>query len=105
MNILLRSNQHGFSLVGIYCELVSDTPIVNLYYYRIAVRKKLSSKFDVFIAIRQRSIRDLCATLFAFVLCFLRQKIINNAVFRHRCDVYAAVFPLDVATAIRQINR
>ena len=27
--LLLRSNQHGFSFVGIYCELVSDTPIVN----------------------------------------------------------------------------
>ena len=43
--------------------------------------------------------------LFAFVLSFYDNKIINNAVFRHRCDVYAAFFALDVVTALRQINR
>ena len=42
---------------------------------------------------------------FSFVLCFLRQKIINN--FNTFCDVYAAVFVLvtiDVTTALRQIR-
>ena len=87
---------------------------------QIAVLKKLSSKLDEFLAARSQFDSDhrvdfyaptccLSATfvrpLFAFVLCFLRQKIINNAVFRHRCDVYAAVFALDVTTALWQINR
>ena len=98
-----------------------------LYYYRRAARKKLSSKscpqkavlrklsskFDEFLAMRswRRFYAPTCCLsatfvrpLFAFVLCLLRQKIINNAVFRHRCDVYAAVFALDVATGLRLIN-
>ena len=28
-NILRGSNEHGFSFVGIYCELISNTPIVH----------------------------------------------------------------------------
>ena len=89
MNLLLRSNQHGFSFVGIYCELVSDTLIVKLYYYRRAVRKKLSSKFDEFLAGRSQFDSDHRVDFYAptyclsaifvrplieFVLCFLRQK-------------------------------
>ena len=43
--------------------------------------------------------------LFAFVLCFLRQKIINN--FATFCDVYVCSFrvsSIDVDTALRQIR-
>ena len=67
----------------------SITCTVHLYYYRRRVRKKLSSKFDEFLAARSQFDNDhrvdfyaptccLSATfvrpLFAFVLCFLRQK-------------------------------
>ena len=70
----------------------------HLYYYRSAVHKNLSSKFDRFLAECSQfdTVHDidfyspifcLSATfvrpLFAFVLCFLRQKIINNFAFRH----------------------
>ena len=73
-----------------------------------AVHKNLSSKFDRFLDVRSQfdtvhgvdfyvPIFCLSATfvrsLFAFVLCFLRQKIINifatDAIFR--CDFYSAV--------------
>ena len=79
----------------------------NLYYYRRAVHKNLSPKFDRFLDGRSQFYTDhgvdfyaptcyLSTTfvhpLFEFVLCFLRQKIINNVTFRHRCDFYAAVF-------------
>ena len=72
-----------------------------LYYYRSAVHKNLSSKFDRFLAVRSQfdtvygvdfyaPTFCLSATfvrpLFAFVLCFLRQKILNNFAFCHRCD-------------------
>ena len=72
-----------------------------LYYYRSAVHKNLSSKFDRFLAMRSQfdTVHGvdfyaptfcLSATfvrpLFAFVLCFLRQKILNNFAFCHRCD-------------------
>ena len=43
-------------------------------------------------------IHDLGATAFCVCPLFLRQKIINNAVFHHRCYVNAGVFALDVAT-------
>ena len=73
----------------------------HLYYYRSAVHKNLSSKCERFLAVRTKfdtvhgvefyaPTFGLSATfvrpLFAFVLCFLRQKIINNFAFRHRCD-------------------
>ena len=78
-----------------------------LYYYRSSVHKNLSSKFDRFLAAPSQFDTNhgvdlyaptccLSATfvrpLLAFVLCSLRQKIINNFAFRHRCDFYAAVF-------------
>ena len=69
------------------------------------------------VAIRQRSwrrfffaymlpIRDLCATAFCVLLSFvfLRKIIINNAAL-HFMPRMNAVFALDVATALRQINR
>ena len=49
--------------------------------------------------------RPLDRFLRGFFLCFLRKQIINNVAFRPRRVVYAAVFALDVATALRQINR
>ena len=67
----------------------------------------MSSKFDEFLAARSQFDSDhlvdfyaptcnLSATFvppfFAFVLCFLRQQIVNN--FDTMCDVYAAVFAL-----------
>ena len=91
--------------------------INDLYYYRRAVRKNLSSKFDEFLAVRsQFDGVDFYAhtcyqsvtvePLFAFYCpLFCMEKIINNVVFRPRRIVYAAVFALDVATALRQINR
>ena len=72
-----------------------------------AALTNLSSKLDEFLAVRPQFDSDhridlyaptccLSATfvpqLFAFVLCFLRQKIINNVDFATFCDVYAAVF-------------
>ena len=43
--------------------------------------------------------------LFAFYCpLFFTIFFLNNAVYRHICDVYAAVFAFDVATALRQIN-
>ena len=65
-----------------------------LYYYRSPVRKNLSSKFDEFLPVRSQFDSDhrihfstptscqsatFVRPLFAFVLCFLREKIINNA--------------------------
>ena len=44
-------------------------------------------------------IRDLWPAL-SFV--FYGGKRVNTVAFCHRCDVYAAVFELDVATALRQ---
>ena len=69
-----------------------------LYYYRRAVLKKLSSKFDDFLAVRSQfdsdhgvdffmrlhvaNPRPLDRFLRFIVLCFLRGKIINNVAFR-----------------------
>ena len=51
-------------------------------------------------------IHDLC-TAFCVLLCFVfyEKIIINNVAFRPRRVVYAVVFALDVAAALRQINR
>ena len=64
-----------------------------LYYYRRAVGKKLSAKIDEFLAVRRNSTaimasicmrlhvanpRPLDRSLFAFVLCFIRQQIKKN---------------------------
>ena len=68
-----------------------------LYYYKRSVRKNLSSKFDRFLAARSHldtnhgvnfSTPTSCQSaifvrpLFAFVLCFLRQKIIKKTQMR-----------------------
>ena len=83
------------------CVILSQPSNHHLYYYRSAVLTNLSSKFDRFLAVRSKfdTVHSvdfyaptccLSATfvrpLFAFVLCFLRQKILNNFAFRHRCD-------------------
>ena len=67
-----------------------------LYYYSNPVRKNLSSKFDEFLPGRSQFDSDhrvnfstptscesatVVRLLFAFVLCFLRQQIINNATY------------------------
>ena len=89
-----------------------------LYYYynRRAVRKNLSSNLDVFLAVRSQFDCDHGVDFYAHTCCqsatfgplfafywplFL---IIYNVAFRPRRVVYAAVFALDVATALRQIN-
>ena len=67
---------------------------------------ELSSKFEEFLAVLSQfdsdhgidfSVPTWCLSvifvrpfLCFIVLCFLREKIINNAAFRHRRDVYAA---------------
>ena len=89
-----------------------------LYYYSRAVRKNLSSKFDVFLAgglnsttimasismrihvANPRPLDRLLRLIDLFFTIFF-----NNVAFRPRRVVYAVVFVLDVATDIRQINR
>ena len=94
------------------CNQFSHAISILLGPYRSAARKNLSShicpssKFDEFLAVRSQFGSDLgvdfyaptCCFLHFIVLCFLLNKIISNVAFRHRCDVYAAVFALDVAT-------
>ena len=82
---------------NLWCN-VQDRDAGYLYYYRRRVRKNLSAKFDQFLAARSQfdsdhrvdfSTHTSCQSatfvrpLFAFVLCFLRQK---NHKQRHRCD-------------------
>ena len=72
-----------------------------------SVLTNLSSKFDEFLAERSQFYTDHRVNWYAhtccqsatfgpllhyIVLCFLREKIINNAAIRHRCDFYAAIF-------------
>ena len=93
---------------------------IYLYYYRRAVRKNLSSKFDEFLAVQSQFDSDHGVDFYAHTCCqstifgplfafycplFFTKKIINNVAFRPRRVVYATVFALDVATALRQINR
>ena len=67
------------------------------------------------LAVRQRSlrrflcaymlpIRDLCTAFCILLSLFFRHKKLTMSHFA-RCDVYAAVFAIDVATALCQINR
>ena len=94
-----------------------------LYYYSRPVRKNLSSKFDVFLPGRSQFDSDhrvdfptptscqsatFVRPFFAFVLCFLRQKIIKN----HRCDDSVSIGVIDQLrsanddpNALLQINR
>ena len=62
---------------------------------------ELSSKFDEFLAENILPIRDLCAFAFYCPLFFTKK---NNAAL-HLILRMHAVFALDVATALRQINR
>ena len=80
----------------------------------------LSSKFEEFLAVRSQfdsdhgvdfsrlhvaNPRPLCDRFLRFIVrCFLRKIIINNAAL-HFMPCMNAVFALDVATTLRQINR
>ena len=91
--------------------------MVNLYYYSSLVRKNLSSKFDEFLVMQSQFDSDHGVDLYAYTRClsatfgplfafycplsFTREK----KQCRISSDVYAAVFALDVATALRQIDR
>ena len=94
---------------------------VYLYYYRRAVLKKLSSKFDEFLAGRSQFDGDhgvdfsapTCCQSATFVrplfefycpLFFYEKIIINNAEL-HFMPRMNTVFALDVAPALWQINR
>ena len=56
---------------------------------------------SIFMRIHVANPRPLDRLLRFIVLCFLRGEIINNVAFRPQRVVYAAVFVLDVATALR----
>ena len=90
-----------------------------LYYYSSPVRKNLSSKFNQFLAERSQFDRDHSVNFYAHTGCksatfgplfafycplfFTRKKL--TMLHFARCDVYAVLFALDVATALQQINR
>ena len=89
---LQASNTHILTLQNIIiCNHLKIGPISTR---TVSIRLQSSRKF--FYALHIASPRPLDRSLFAFVLCFLRQKnqkefcIVTVAIFR--CDLYVAVF-------------
>ena len=82
-----------------------------------SVLKNLSSKFDAFLTVLSQFDSDHGVDFYAHTCCDLWTAFcvllsfvfyggkLNNVAFRPRRVVYAAVFALDVTTALRQINR
>ena len=87
------------------CPALLVSSAANLYYYRRAVLKKLSSEFDEFLAGRSQFDSDHVVDFYAPTCCqsatfgqlfafycplFFTEKIINNVAFHPRRNVYAA---------------
>ena len=89
-----------YTIAALYAKICPQ----NLTNIKPSARNSTAIIASIFMRIHVANPRPLDRFLRFIVLCFFYEKKLTMSHFA-RCDVYAAVFALDVAIALRQIYR